>query len=147
MAISEFRITTDLHRRARTYLVHKIKSSAGPTPRKYNHSRGVRLIEMADIHPAKRAFDLYIASGGPQGEIVDGVLIPSGGRKDLRDLQSRFALRPSDVFLTSYPKTGSTWLLQTVKLIRNKGVEDGRDVDQAIPLLEYLTPEETEVFK
>ena len=102
---------------------------------------------MAKIHPVKRAFDQYTASGGLQVQIVDEIIIPGRGKKDfVTDLQSRFALRPSDVFLTSYPKTGSTWLQQTVKLIRNNGVEDGRNVDQAVPLLEYLTPEETEVL-
>ena len=92
----------------------------------------------------KRVFDQYTASGGVQ--VVDGIIIPSRGKNDLPDLQSRFALLPSDVFLTAYLKTGSTWLQKIVKLIRNNGIEDGRNVDQALPLLELLTPEETEVL-
>lgn len=104
---------------------------------------------MEKFHPVKRAFDQYTASGGVQVNIVDGVVLPHNGegqQVNITDLQSRFALRPSDVILSSYPKTGSTWLQQTVKLIRNNGVEDGRNVDQAVPLLEYLTPEDTEAM-
>ena len=127
-----------------------------PTPALYRRAREIlhliavspeRELEMAEIHPIKRAYDQYAAAGKPQLEIVDGISFLSRGGEDVKDLLSNFYTCPSDVFLSSYPKTGTTWLMQIVKLIRNDGVEDGREVDQVIPMLELLTPEEAEVFK
>ena len=91
---------------------------------------------MAAIHSAMRALEQYTAAGTLQLEMVEGIpfIMTSGGKENVKDLRSRFSLRPSDVFLIGFPKTGSTWLMHTVYRIRNNGVEDGRDANEAIPI-------------
>lgn len=51
-----------------------------------------------------------------------------------------FKLRADDVFIDTYPKSGTTWMQQIVKLICNDGQDDGRKVDDAIPWLERDGP-------
>ena len=47
-----------------------------------------------------------------------------------------FSLRPDDLFIVTYPKSGTTWLQQIVKLIRNGGKDDGTRCNVAVPWLE-----------
>ena len=54
--------------------------------------------------------------------------------QELDELKS-FPLRPDDVFIVTYPKSGTTWAQQIVKLIRSNGKDDGRTIDVAIPWL------------
>ena len=41
------------------------------------------------------------------------------------DELANFELRSDDLFVVSYPKTGTTWTQQIVKLILSNGVDDG----------------------
>lgn len=100
---------------------------------------------MPRLNPAKRALASKTARGSLELEDVDGVLVPKGGRKDVQDLQDRFRLRSDDLFVTSYPKTGTTWVLHIVKLIRNYGVDDGTSIMESFPMLEFMASEEVEV--
>ena len=59
--------------------------------------------------------------------------------------KSSFAAREGDVFVVTFRKCGTTWMQQIVKLIRNRGREDGVDVDGAFPWLELMSPEEADV--
>ena len=47
-----------------------------------------------------------------------------------------FPLRADDVFIVTYPKSGTTWTQQIVKLIKNNGVDDDVQLDSTIPWLE-----------
>ena len=47
-----------------------------------------------------------------------------------------FPLRADDVFIVTYPKSGTTWTQQIVKLIKNNGVDDGVQLPSTIPWLE-----------
>ena len=47
-----------------------------------------------------------------------------------------FRLRPDDLFVVTYPKSGTTWMQQIVRLIANDGEDDGTIVTEAIPWLE-----------
>jgi hypothetical protein len=41
------------------------------------------------------------------------------------DLTANFTTRPDDVIIVSYPKSGSTWARQIVKLIQGDGIDTG----------------------
>ena len=51
---------------------------------------------------------------------------------------SDLALRPDDVFVVSFPKSGTTWLQQMVKLVRARGVDDSVSVTLSVPCLERI---------
>jgi len=64
---------------------------------------------------------------------VNGLLVPDFINVDrLKD----FELYPDDVWVVTYPKCGTTWTQQIVRLIRNKGVQDGVRITAAVPFLE-----------
>ena len=50
----------------------------------------------------------------------------------------RFPLSPGDVFIVTYPRSGTTWMQQIVKLLRNGGQPNHVTLDRAIPWLEVL---------
>ena len=70
---------------------------------------------------------------------------PGVKQQNFDDLRSKFITRSDDVFVVAYPKSGTTWTQQIVKLVRNNGVEDGKNLDEAIPWLDMMTLKETEV--
>ena len=52
--------------------------------------------------------------------------------KSMQDIE----LRPDDVWIVTYPKCGTTWTQQIVRLIINKGREDGLTIEDAVPWVE-----------
>ena len=52
------------------------------------------------------------------------------------DLLKTFPLRPDDVWIVTYPKSGTTWTQQIVKLLCNGGKDDERKITDFAPWLE-----------
>ncbi len=81
-----------------------------------------------------------------RGEFIGKCRLPTTiAPNDVHKLQNELIPRPTDVFVVSYPKSGTTWMQQIVKLIWNNGMEDGRDIDEALPWIDPMTPAEAEV--
>ena len=59
--------------------------------------------------------------------------------------KSSYTAKEEDLFIVTFPRCGTTWTLQIAKLVRNDGKEDGMDIDQALPWIELMSPEEAEV--
>ncbi|XP_003383429.1 PREDICTED: amine sulfotransferase-like [Amphimedon queenslandica] len=77
------------------------------------------------------------------GEYIDGVLLPTLIKPgDVVALRQELKLRETDVFVATFPKCGTTWTQQIVKLIWSGGREDGRDVDEALPWIDVTKPHE-----
>lgn len=55
--------------------------------------------------------------------------------KWIKNMES-LKLRPDDVWVVTYPKCGTTWTQQIVRLIINKGKEDGLILEDAVPWVE-----------
>ena len=72
-------------------------------------------------------------------------LPPGAKAKVLKELSDKVKLLPDDVIVAAYPKSGTTWTQNIVKLILNRGVEDGRDLEQVSPWVDLMTLEEVEV--
>ncbi len=49
---------------------------------------------------------------------------------------SELSLEPTDVWVVTFPKTGTTWTQNIVKLLRNNGEKDGVQLDDSIPWIE-----------
>ena len=78
-------------------------------------------------------------------EHLEGVMIlPGLSASDVSELKEKVIIRPDDVFIVTYPKCGTTWMQQIVKLMANNGVENGIDHDVFIPWIELMTLEEIE---
>ena len=74
-------------------------------------------------------------------------VIPGVSIEAFKELRRSFVAKPSDVFVASYPKSGTTWLQHIVSLIKNNGVDDGEDLDDKWLWLELFTQEEVTVGK
>ena len=68
--------------------------------------------------------------------VVDGIVFPPHINQQRMDELKDFKLRPQDLFIVTYPKSGTTWAQQIVKLIANDGKDDDTIVTESIPWLE-----------
>ncbi|XP_070550204.1 sulfotransferase 1B1-like [Ptychodera flava] len=55
----------------------------------------------------------------PQKFVSDGVTFPGYVRKDLKESIEKFECRDDDVYVVTYPKSGTTWAIEMVSLILN----------------------------
>ncbi|XP_070541076.1 sulfotransferase 2A1-like isoform X2 [Ptychodera flava] len=55
----------------------------------------------------------------PQKFVSGGVTFPGYVRKDLKKSIEKFECRDDDVFVVTYPKSGTTWAIEMVSLILN----------------------------
>ena len=67
---------------------------------------------------------------------VHGFLVPGGTTQEILDKLTSFKLEPSDVWISTFPKSGTTWTQQIVRLIRNKGESDDLKITHSVPWLE-----------
>ena len=67
---------------------------------------------------------------------VNGVPMTHHVTQKRVDELASMELRPDDLFIAPYPKSGTTWMLQIVKLIRSRGVDDGVHPWVSMPWIE-----------
>ena len=78
-------------------------------------------------------------------ETLDGVKLMSGlSASTVIEQKQTVSLRSDDVFICTYPKCGTTWMQQIVKLITTNGIENGIELDVFAPWIEHMTVEEIE---
>ena len=67
---------------------------------------------------------------------LDGLLVPCfldiEWIKSMKDIE----LRPDDIWIVTYPKSGTTWTQQIVRLIVNRGKDNGVVIEEAVPWVE-----------
>ena len=66
--------------------------------------------------------------------------------EDFRELQRVFVPKATDVFVVSFPKSGTTWVQHIVSLIKNNGVDDGQDLDDKWLWFELFSAAEVERY-
>ena len=54
-------------------------------------------------------------------QYIDGILYPQFVHKDHLEKLKSFRLRPDDVFIVTYPKSGTHWLIKIAYLIIHNG--------------------------
>lgn len=78
--------------------------------------------------------------------ITEGVLIPRMSSERWQELKV-YPLKPDDLFISCYPRSGSTWTQHIVRLLRNGGRDDGKNLDDAVPWLEVLGTDKGNMMK
>ena len=71
---------------------------------------------------------------------LNGLVFPEFVTQERLDRLKDLELYPDDVWEVTYPKCGTTWTQQIVRLIRNNGVQDDVAISLAIPWLEAGPP-------
>ena len=75
--------------------------------------------------------------------VIDGLMVPPMiTQRKVDEVKAKLRLCPGDVVVNTYPKSGTTWVQQILKLLKNGGKEDGRDVAFEVPWLEVEVPPE-----
>ena len=82
---------------------------------------------------------LQAKSGGTFLIRVNGLPVTFFVQQETVDQLKNLQLYPDDVWVVTYPKSGTTWMQQIVRLIRNNGVQDDVKIDKAAPWLEGLS--------
>ena len=76
--------------------------------------------------------------------MVDGLITPlEVTQRKVDEVKAKLRLRQGDVVVDTYPKSGTTWVQQILKLLKNGGKEDGMIVEAAVPWLEFELPPES----
>lgn len=70
--------------------------------------------------------------------LIQGVQAPQFVLQEEVDKLKDLQLYPDDVWVVSYPKSGTTWVQQIIRLIRSSGVQDDVKIDFAVPWLEAV---------
>ncbi len=67
-----------------------------------------------------------------------GILVPYFITEESLENLKSFKLYDDDVWIVSFPKSGTTWLQQIVKLIRSNGLQDEAKITHSVPWLEAI---------
>jgi hypothetical protein len=78
--------------------------------------------------------------------VIDGVPFEPFITKERMDEVKSWKCLADDVYIVTYPKSGTTWTQQIVKLIKSNGVDDGVKVSVTIPWIEREGPEKFKDF-
>ena len=79
----------------------------------------------------------------PKLKQFKGLLVPPFVSEEWMEELNSFKLCPEDVWVVSYPKSGTTWTQQIVKLLQNGGKDDGRKITDAIPFVDSVNKDPT----
>ena len=82
---------------------------------------------------------MFNGSSPGEGKInrIKGLLFPPYiSRSWVEEGMKNMALHPDDIWVVSYPKSGTTWTQQIVKLINSQGIDDDRNLDESFPWVE-----------
>ena len=82
----------------------------------------------------------------PEPTCREEIFLPPGvSLEAYKEMRRSFVAKPSDIFVLSYPKSGTTWMQYIVSLIKNNGVDDGEDLDDKWLWMDIFTQEEVTV--
>ena len=73
------------------------------------------------------------SSSPPAFKLVNGIPVSGIVTQEQVDKIHSLVLRPDDVWVVSYPKAGTTWTQNIVRLILNNGIDDGKKLNEAVP--------------
>lgn len=74
----------------------------------------------------------------PKLKSFKGLLVPPYVSEEWMEELNSFELCSDDVWVVSYPKSGTTWVQQILKLLHSGGKDDGRMITDAIPFIDMV---------
>ena len=80
-------------------------------------------------------FQLNLIRDGKGGQIKVPTFI---SQADMDQIEKEFVVKNGDVFVVTYPRSGTTWTEQMVHLLVNKGEQGEQRLTDAVPWLETL---------
>ena len=80
--------------------------------------------------------DVKLNAGPTPVKKIHGLTVPPLFDLKWIEQMKDMKLRPDDVWVVTYPKCGTTWTQQIVRLIINRGKEDGLTIRDAVPWIE-----------
>ena len=93
------------------------------------------------IQPVLKLMAETSSSAGSESpyHLINGLKVPKFVAQEEYDKLKTLKLYSDDVWIVTYPKCGTTWTQQIVKLIRNNGEHDGMKITSSVPWLEAIT--------
>ena len=82
--------------------------------------------------------DSIMASDDYPYHVLNGLQVPLFVSQEMLDELKTFELYPDDIWIATYPKCGTTWTQQIVKLIRNRGEKDDVKISASVPWPEAI---------
>ena len=79
-----------------------------------------------------------MAAKPPVWPVVNGLPVSRVVTQAQVDVVKEMQFYPEDLWIASYPKAGTTWTQQIVKLIHTRGEDNGKKVDQSVPWIEAM---------
>ena len=76
-----------------------------------------------------------------------GLVVPPFTTQDMVEELREMPLREGDVFVVTFPKSGTTWMQQILKLIHGKGEDNDRRIVDAAPWLESVGADWVKVWR
>ena len=71
-------------------------------------------------------------------KLISGLLVPPFTTQEMVDELRTMSVREDDVFVVTFPKSGTTWMQQIVKLIHGNGEDNNEVIVKAAPWLEKV---------
>lgn len=99
--------------------------------RKHKRSKSFEEAKLVPLNPNyHKNFKLYE---------YKGYVLPSFVMKSMDNIQ-KFICRESDIYVASFPKTGTTWLQEIIYCIMNGIDKSSKSIEDRFPYLEFLYP-------
>ena len=76
-----------------------------------------------------------LVNDGKGGQIIFPIFI---SQADMDLIEKEFVVKDGDVFVTTYPRSGTTWTEQMVHLLAHNGEQGEQKITDAVPWLETL---------
>lgn len=89
-----------------------------------------------NLHPNQLLVNMSSSTVVLTPHTVNGILVPDFVKQEEVDKMKDLQLFPDDVWVATYPKSGTVWTSQIVRLIRNLGEKDERILPADVMWLE-----------
>src|SRR4026209_873850 len=99
------------------------------------HEQCLRYLQPVEESPYMAEMQSNLVRDGKGGQIKFPIFI---SQADMDLIEKEFVVEDGDVYVVTYPRSGTTWTEQMVHLLVNKGGQGEQRLTDAVPWLETL---------